>query len=91
LVYNPFEYQIKHARITDYPYIVRVRAKSLRRNSDGSCPRSRYNNGSSGKICAQLSERTAVLFLGAGINYGIKNKKGENFPLGNDLSIHKPK
>jgi SIR2-like domain/Uncharacterized conserved protein (DUF2075) len=37
-------------------------------------------------ICNQLSERNATLFLGAGINFGIKNNSGESFPLGQELS-----
>ena len=37
-------------------------------------------------ICGKLSERKAVLFLGAGINAGIKNDAGEDFPLGSGLS-----
>ena len=37
-------------------------------------------------ICDHLVERTATLFLGAGINAGIKNSKAESFPLGNQLS-----
>lgn len=36
-------------------------------------------------ICDHLSERTATLFLGAGINWGITDDAGERFPLGNDL------
>lgn len=37
-------------------------------------------------ICDRLSNRSAVLFLGAGVNYGIKNPQGEPFPLGQGLS-----
>jgi SIR2-like domain len=37
-------------------------------------------------ICDRLSERTATLFLGAGVNAGIKNNAGEFFPLGAELS-----
>lgn len=37
-------------------------------------------------ICDRLSERTATLFLGAGINAGIQNNDGETFPLGQGLS-----
>ena len=37
-------------------------------------------------ICGHLTNRTAVLFLGAGINAGTTNNKGESFPLGADLS-----
>ncbi len=37
-------------------------------------------------ICGKLLERNAVLFLGAGINAGIKNNKHENAPLGQELS-----
>jgi hypothetical protein len=37
-------------------------------------------------ICDRLSERTATLFLGAGINGGVKDDAGEPFPLGQDLS-----
>ena len=37
-------------------------------------------------ICKLLSARTATLFLGAGINTGIRNKKGEEFPLGEGLA-----
>lgn len=37
-------------------------------------------------ICDKLSERNAVLFLGAGINYGIKNEDGLEAPLGQKLS-----
>lgn len=38
------------------------------------------------KICDRLSERTATLFLGAGINANVKDDAGENFPLGQGLS-----
>jgi hypothetical protein len=37
-------------------------------------------------ICNRLSERTATLFLGAGINGGVKDDAGEHFPLGQSLS-----
>ena len=37
-------------------------------------------------ICGHLSERTAVLFLGAGINATTKAKDGSTFPLGTHLS-----
>jgi len=37
-------------------------------------------------ICDHLVERSSVLFLGAGINAGIKNSDGELCPLGSDLS-----
>jgi tetratricopeptide (TPR) repeat protein len=37
-------------------------------------------------ICDKLSERTATLFLGAGINANLKNADGEYFPLGQTLS-----
>lgn len=37
-------------------------------------------------ICDQLSERTATLFLGAGINAGIKDDAGRSFPLGSGLA-----
>ncbi len=37
-------------------------------------------------ICNRLSERTATLFLGAGINANVKNDAGESFPLGEGLS-----
>lgn len=37
-------------------------------------------------ICDHLVERSAVLFLGAGINAGIRNSQGESCPLGQDLS-----
>ncbi|MHB8503766.1 MAG: SIR2 family NAD-dependent protein deacylase [Candidatus Acidiferrales bacterium] len=37
-------------------------------------------------LCDHLVERSAILFLGAGINAGIKNPQGESFPLGQDLS-----
>src|SRR2546428_7308988 len=37
-------------------------------------------------ICNRLSERTATLFLGAGINANVKNDSGELFPLGEGLS-----
>lgn len=37
-------------------------------------------------ICDHLVERTSTLFLGAGINAGIRNPKGECCPLGQDLS-----
>lgn len=37
-------------------------------------------------ICARLSDRTATLFLGAGINANIHNNAGETFPLGKGLS-----
>jgi Flp pilus assembly protein TadD len=38
------------------------------------------------RICDRLSERTATLFLGAGINAGVTSDTGEAFPLGQDLS-----
>lgn len=37
-------------------------------------------------ICGHFAQRTAVLFLGAGINHGVKNATGQTFPLGNDLA-----
>lgn len=37
-------------------------------------------------ICNKLCDRNAVLFLGAGINDGIKDKKGNAAPLGQQLS-----
>lgn len=37
-------------------------------------------------ICERLSERTASLFLGAGVNYGLVNSDGEKFPTGKELS-----
>lgn len=37
-------------------------------------------------LCDRLSEQTATLFLGAGINGGIKDRAGNAFPLGNGLS-----
>jgi len=37
-------------------------------------------------ICDHLSERTACLFLGAGVNYGIVNDAGIRCPMGNDLA-----
>ncbi|OWK42236.1 SIR2 family NAD-dependent protein deacylase [Fimbriiglobus ruber] len=39
-------------------------------------------------ICDHLTERSACLFLGAGVNYGIENAKGVRCPLGNDLAEH---
>ncbi|MGZ4886287.1 MAG: hypothetical protein ACXV5O_01130, partial [Candidatus Aminicenantales bacterium] len=36
-------------------------------------------------ICEKLSDRSAVLFLGAGINDGIINDGGVSFPLGREL------
>lgn len=37
-------------------------------------------------ICEHLTERTATLFLGAGVNAGIYNNAGEEFPLGQQLT-----
>ncbi len=37
-------------------------------------------------ICDHLVERSAVLFLGAGVNAGIKSDAGDNCPLARDLS-----
>jgi len=37
-------------------------------------------------ICDRLSERRATLFLGAGVNAGIKTPDGRAFPLGVDLA-----
>jgi SIR2-like domain len=37
-------------------------------------------------ICDRLSERTATLFLGAGINAGVKDTHGRSFPLGSGLA-----
>jgi tetratricopeptide (TPR) repeat protein len=38
------------------------------------------------EICDRLTDRTATLFLGAGINYGVRNPAGELFPLAQGLS-----
>lgn len=37
-------------------------------------------------ICERLTDRTATLFLGAGINAGAYNEEGEPFPLGQGLA-----
>ncbi len=37
-------------------------------------------------ICEKLDERTATLFLGAGLNNGLTNDDNEAFPLGRDLA-----
>jgi hypothetical protein len=37
-------------------------------------------------LCERLSERMAVLFLGAGVNAGSRNDAGQSFPLGQGLS-----
>ena len=37
-------------------------------------------------ICNHLRERTASLFLGAGVNAGIRDTDGNQFPLGPELS-----
>ena len=37
-------------------------------------------------LCERLSERMAVLFLGAGVNAGSRDDTGSAFPLGQDLS-----
>jgi len=37
-------------------------------------------------ICKLLSTRRATLFLGAGINAGLRSCKGEEFPLGEGLA-----
>jgi len=37
-------------------------------------------------VCNRLSERSATLFLGAGINANVRNDNGEKFPLGQGLS-----
>jgi hypothetical protein len=37
-------------------------------------------------ICDHLVERAASVFLGTGVNAGIKNVAGHDFPLGGDLS-----
>jgi len=37
-------------------------------------------------ICERLSDRTAALFLGAGVNAGAKDDEGNTFPLGQGLS-----
>jgi tetratricopeptide (TPR) repeat protein len=37
-------------------------------------------------LCERLSERMAVLFLGAGVNTGSRNDAGDSFPLGQGLS-----
>jgi len=39
-------------------------------------------------ICDRLCERTVELFLGAGVNAGIKTNEHIEFPLGNGLSNH---
>jgi hypothetical protein len=38
------------------------------------------------RICDRLSERTATLFLGAGVNGGVEDDDGKVFPLGNGLA-----
>jgi len=38
------------------------------------------------ELCDRLSERMAVLFTGAGINAGLKNSDGVDFPLGQQLA-----
>jgi tetratricopeptide (TPR) repeat protein len=37
-------------------------------------------------VCGHLAQRTANLFLGAGVNYGTTNPNGISFPLGADLA-----
>ena len=37
-------------------------------------------------ICNHLTERTATLFLGAGINAGLRNNSNDEFPLSLELS-----
>jgi len=37
-------------------------------------------------VCGHLSQRTAILFLGAGVNYGTINANGVSLPLGTDLA-----
>jgi hypothetical protein len=37
-------------------------------------------------ICDHLVERSATLFLGAGVNFGIGSEDGFPCPLGNELS-----
>lgn len=37
-------------------------------------------------LCEKFEDRSASLFLGAGVNAGIHNKNGESFPLGVQLS-----
>lgn len=37
-------------------------------------------------LCNHLADRTAVLFLGAGVNYGTKNDRGVCFPLADGLA-----
>src|SRR5260221_6223770 len=37
-------------------------------------------------VCNRLSERSATLFLGAGINANVRNDNGEKIPLGQGLS-----
>lgn len=37
-------------------------------------------------VCEKLANRSATLFLGAGINYGLKNGDGLLFPMGQGLS-----
>lgn len=37
-------------------------------------------------ICERLTHRKAVLFLGAGVNWGITNSEGTKFPLGQGLA-----
>ena len=48
--------------------------------------RSAAMNSSIEVICNHLTERTATLFLGAGINAGIRNSSNTPFPLGAELS-----
>jgi hypothetical protein len=38
------------------------------------------------QICDHLTERSATLFLGSGVNANVRNQSGEPFPLGNDLA-----
>ncbi len=37
-------------------------------------------------VCDRLSERTATLFLGAGVNAGVTSNSGDEFPTGKELS-----
>lgn len=43
-------------------------------------------NSALATICDHLSQRTAVLFLGAGVNHGTRNASGRDFPLGAQLA-----
>lgn len=80
-----------HPRLDEEPYVMLVEyrytpMRLLSSAREGSMPIAPTTLQAIETICSRLSERTATLFLGAGINAGVENAAGERFPLGQGLS-----